>query len=154
MPACTCYLFCLQAPGGGDGSGDPCSSSQAVSPTLSEEQRIVLELVREGKNVFFTGRAQLLCPLDPCCQTALNVSSGCHDCQQRPQPRTRCMSCLFLGWDTNTSRYLTSSGLLPSMFVCTCRVQLCQPMSRHTLARAALPAPPTPPPPHPTPAHM
>lgn len=58
---------CMQAPGaqesgfgGGSGShggaGAAASDSQADSPVLSDEQCAVLELVRAGKNVFFTGK--------------------------------------------------------------------------------------------------
>lgn len=42
---------CLQRPGG----------SQAESPALSDEQRSVLELVKKGRNVFFTGKRQTCC---------------------------------------------------------------------------------------------
>ncbi|KAL4451826.1 hypothetical protein ABPG75_007488 [Micractinium tetrahymenae] len=48
---------CSEAAGGVSPDTEPCSSSQAVSPSLSEEQQHVLELVREGKNIFFTGDA-------------------------------------------------------------------------------------------------
>lgn len=43
--------------GGGGGDSASASDSQADSPVLSDEQCAVLELVKAGKNVFFTGES-------------------------------------------------------------------------------------------------
>ena len=73
----------------GNGNGSLPSGSRRVAPSLSPEQQQVIQLVRSGKNIFFTGSAGtgksfLLkriissLPPDTTCPTASTGAAACH----------------------------------------------------------------------------